>query len=65
MYTTLFGGFLFSLTIEIFQYFVPQRNFGVTDIINTFGAALGALLAQSLIGRMILGFDKSRKKEAF
>jgi VanZ family protein len=43
----ILGGAVLSFVIELLQFYVPQRNSGITDIItNSLGAALGAVLAR-------------------
>jgi len=45
---TILLGFATSFSIEVLQWFIPQRVSGMTDIItNTTGAALGALVLQA------------------
>jgi len=57
---TLTGAVL-SFTIEVLQFYIPQRNSGITDILtNTSGAFLGALIAASGAIEMILAKLKSR-----
>ncbi|HEY2117886.1 MAG TPA: VanZ family protein [Candidatus Acidoferrum sp.] len=53
-YSILFGAAL-SLSVELLQAYIPQRESGITDIItNTSGTALGALLASSRPMRSLL-----------
>lgn len=58
LYTILIGA-IFSLSIEVMQAFVPQRDSGTTDIItNTLGTAVGVLLARSTVVRSL--FERFR-----
>lgn len=54
---TIVLGAVFSLTIEILQWYIPMRDSGTTDILtNTLGTALGALLYRS--GTLHALFDR-------
>jgi VanZ family protein len=53
-YSVLSGAVL-SLSVEVLQAYIPQRESGITDIItNTSGAAIGALIAQSKMFQRLL-----------
>lgn len=55
--TTIFLGAVFSLTIEVLQWYIPIRDSGTTDILtNTLGTALGAMLYRS--GALHALFDR-------
>ena len=55
--TTIVLGAVFSLTIEVLQWYIPMRDSGTTDILtNTLGTALGALLYRS--GALHALFDR-------
>jgi len=55
----LCGGAL-SFVIELLQFYIPQRNSGVTDIItNTLGTALGAVLMRPTLVQVLLRRGKS------
>lgn len=60
----LAGAFL-SFVIEVCQFYIPPRGSGITDVLtNTTGTVLGAILAQSFLGRIIIqklmGTDSTR-----
>jgi VanZ family protein len=53
--TTIVVCATFSFVIEMLQYYIPKRDSGVTDIItNALGAALGAVLTQTVPFRRAL-----------
>jgi VanZ family protein len=55
MLLAILGGGILSFTIELVQFYVPQRNSGITDIItNTVGTALGAVLVRPGTAHTIL-----------
>ena len=54
---TIVLGAVFSLTIEVLQWYIPMRDSGTTDILtNTLGTALGAMLYRS--GTLHALFDR-------
>lgn len=54
---TIVLGAVFSLTIEVLQWYIPMRDSGTTDILtNTLGTALGAMLYRS--GALHALFDR-------
>jgi glycopeptide antibiotics resistance protein len=63
--TVILLGLLMSFTIETLQWYLPNRDSGMTDLFtNTSGTALGVLLYQSAIVRglwmKILNFGDAR-----
>ena len=53
-------GAALSFIIELLQFYIPQRNSGVTDIItNTLGTALGAVLMRPTLVEALLRRGKS------
>ena len=57
MFATIVLGAIFSLTIEVLQWYIPMRDSGTTDILtNTLGTALGAMLYRS--GTLHALFDR-------
>lgn len=54
---TIVLGAVFSLSIEVLQWYIPVRDSGTTDILtNTLGTALGAMLCRS--GTLQTLFDR-------
>ena len=54
---TILLGAVFSVTIEVLQWFIPMRDSGTTDILtNSLGTALGAMLYRS--GTLHALFDR-------
>jgi glycopeptide antibiotics resistance protein len=54
-FLAVFLGALFSLVIELLQFYVPIRSSNVSDIItNSFGTFLGVLLFRSRIAQSLL-----------
>jgi VanZ family protein len=59
--TTTVIGLLFSLLVEIIQYYLPQRTPSMSDVVmNTLGACIGAFTAIAFLNRLSGGNKYSR-----